>query len=195
LRDCPDDWRVLEQAVTALAVAGRLCGFDPATAVSHQLRHDAHARFLSERTSELHRQIRALIGLSGDADLWAQLQAGKVIVSTCLTCIQPEVAVGMVGSFAPGSASVTDVMARALTSVAAILTRHPHNVHAVRGHADATESADALALSKARATAVVDALVAAGVKRTQLRSLALGDAVPIDKPDSAINRRVELQPL
>ena len=99
--------------------------------------------------------------------------------------------------FATGSAELAPGGDAALLALAAYLTSHPARRVALVGHTDAQGPLDAnIALSKRRAQAVADRLVAAhGVSRAQLRAEGMGWLAPLATnltPEGReANRRVE----
>ncbi len=101
------------------------------------------------------------------------------------------------GFFAPGGASPSAAASQVLHAVAQNMQRDVPDVRVtVLGHTDATGSFGAnMAVSQARAQAVVQALVSDGVNPAQLTAVAIGDGQPI-APNAtaggrAENRRVE----
>ena len=86
---------------------------------------------------------------------------------------------------------------RAILAAASLMLHYPDLVLEVQGHTD-SQGKDAynLDLSRRRAAAVVDALVAQGVEASRLRSQGFGEQVPVadnaTEAGRATNRRVEL---
>jgi len=97
--------------------------------------------------------------------------------------------------FAPGSADIEAGSDGVLDRLAAILGRCPGTVVEVEGHTDAQgrESTN-LALSQARADAVLEALFARGVSYAAMRSKGYGESRPIadnaEEAGRALNRRI-----
>jgi outer membrane protein OmpA-like peptidoglycan-associated protein len=121
-------------------------------------------------------------------------------------CTQPQkVALGggrldlldVVG-FATNKAEILKASFALLDNVATVLAAHPEIAHVrVEGHTDDRGAADAnLALSQARAKAVVEYLIAKGIVAGRLEAEGIGEARPLVTNDTAANRarnrRVEL---
>lgn len=99
-------------------------------------------------------------------------------------------------TFQVGSASLSPDATALLDEAIAILTDNAATVLTVEGHTDDVGSeGDNLALSEARARAVVDYLVAGGIEATRLTAVGYGEARPIAGNDTAEgraeNRRIE----
>jgi outer membrane protein OmpA-like peptidoglycan-associated protein len=100
--------------------------------------------------------------------------------------------------FAFGTAALDRTSESALTSVAAILTRHPQWTLSIEGHTDNIGTADAnQRLSQQRAQAVQTSLsIAHGIAAARLQSVGFGATRPRATNDTmagrARNRRVEL---
>ncbi len=99
--------------------------------------------------------------------------------------------------FESGSDSLTDASSLAIKQLAEVLKANPNTVLAIVGHTDAQGAADEnLALSKSRAQAVLEALVAEQIDRTRLTAEGKGATEPIDTNETAEgrqkNRRVEI---
>lgn len=99
-------------------------------------------------------------------------------------------------TFETKSATLTPQGRAVVASVAAILTANPDVRVSIEGHTDDQGSAtDNLALSQARARAVMDALVAAGIAAQRLSAAGFGESRPkvpnTSDANRAINRRVE----
>jgi outer membrane protein OmpA-like peptidoglycan-associated protein len=100
--------------------------------------------------------------------------------------------------FDPGTAHLTTRSEALVSEVADLLARHAEVRRVeVRGHTDDSgDEAKNLALSEARAQAVVDMLVSLGVARTRLEAKGFGASEPvapnITPANRAQNRRVEL---
>jgi OmpA-OmpF porin, OOP family len=100
-------------------------------------------------------------------------------------------------TFETGSATLTQQGRGVVASVAAILAANPGVRVSIEGHTDDQGSAgDNLALSQARARAVLDALVAAGIRADRLSAAGFGESRPkvpnTSDANRAVNRRVEL---
>jgi outer membrane protein OmpA-like peptidoglycan-associated protein len=99
-------------------------------------------------------------------------------------------------TFENGSAILTPAGRTAVAKAADILRANPNVVVRIEGHTDSTGSAQSnLDLSRARATTVLDSLVALGIARERLSASGYGESrpkVPDTTPQNrAINRRVE----
>lgn len=110
-------------------------------------------------------------------------------------CVRVDAVVLGAGTFDPGSAVVKPAALDALRAVALALVAAPRLVVEVRGHADARgDPARNQALSRRRAEAVRDLLVAAGVEARRLSVVGAGAREPADTNDTeagrANNRRV-----
>lgn len=99
--------------------------------------------------------------------------------------------------FAVNSAEIAPGARAKLRDLGAVLNRHPRTVIDVIGHTDSTGSAEYnLQLSQRRATAVADALVAAGVAPSRIGTRGMGLSSPIasnaNEAGRQQNRRVEI---
>ncbi len=99
--------------------------------------------------------------------------------------------------FVSGTATPTAETEAIIDEVAAVLTEFPDVTIDVIGHTDSQgDDAANQALSEARATAVVDGLVARGIDASRMTASGLGETEPIDTNDTAegrqTNRRVEI---
>jgi outer membrane protein OmpA-like peptidoglycan-associated protein len=97
--------------------------------------------------------------------------------------------------FQSGSALITEASGPALDELAADLFACPDATVHVEGHTDADGPEDLnLALSVARAEAVVDALIARGVGMERLYAVGYGESLPIASNETAdgkrLNRRI-----
>ena len=100
-------------------------------------------------------------------------------------------------SFRSGSAQLTAGSITSLTRMAEVLAEHPEIRVEVRGHTDATGSAELnRELSQRRAVAVRDVLIQLGVAPSRVTAVGFGQDYPIASNDTAEgrakNRRVEL---
>ena len=107
-----------------------------------------------------------------------------------------EAAAGAPVSFQPASATLTPASAATVERIAAILPRCADARFEIGGHTDAQGSEGGnLALSRARAEAVLTALIAAKAPPGRLIARGYGEARPIDDNDTAAgrarNRRIE----
>jgi outer membrane protein OmpA-like peptidoglycan-associated protein len=98
--------------------------------------------------------------------------------------------------FASGGSNITAESQLVLDEVAAVLIANPDVVVQVEGHTDDQGSDSGnQALSEARATAVVDYLVGAGVESERLTPVGFGESQPIadntTQEGRAANRRIE----
>lgn len=92
--------------------------------------------------------------------------------------------------FTSGSASITPDSATALDELSGYLGECPEAAIDVEGHTDADGDADAnLALSVARAEAVVDALILRGVDPARLYAVGYGESLPVASNDTAAGKR------
>lgn len=94
--------------------------------------------------------------------------------------------------FWPDSAALPEPSAATVTRVAALLRATPAAGVELEGHVADTPGGPEVAqgLSEQRAVTVADALVAAGVDRSRIRTVGRGGAEPL--PDRAASRRVEI---
>lgn len=145
----------------------------------------AAADAAATRADEVARQYTALTG--DYARLGAQFTPEGVLIRLDETAL----------AFPPGSSALPAEADAALAEIADFLAQHPGQRATLRGHTDATGSADAnLALSEERAAAVQAALVGLGIAPERLRIEGAGAAEPIADNASADgrsrNRRVDI---
>jgi len=100
-------------------------------------------------------------------------------------------------SFESGSARLTEESAETLDALATVLRANPTVQIALEGHTDSTGNAAAnQVLSAARATAIQDGLVQAGVPRERITAAGYGPHRPVASNDTedgrARNRRTEV---
>lgn len=96
-------------------------------------------------------------------------------------------------NFERSSAHLPSAAPAALATFGAWLAAHPSAHVTLDGHADSRGNEHSnLRLSRDRATAVANALVAAGAQRSQLTARGFGSFLPFEAEaeDAAINRRV-----
>jgi K(+)-stimulated pyrophosphate-energized sodium pump len=101
-------------------------------------------------------------------------------------------------AFNTGSATLTEPSREQLANIAAILRAYPNTQVSIDGYTDnAGDEATDTALSRARATAVMDTLRDMGVPSTQMRAEGYGSRNPvadnISEQGRARNRRVVLE--
>ncbi len=101
-------------------------------------------------------------------------------------------------TFATGSAVVQPGLQSQLDRIADVLQKYPETRIVVEGHTDNVGSETSnMTLSRRRADAVKNLLVQKGVAPTRIRTVALGETMPIAPNDSAAgrqrNRRVEIK--
>lgn len=99
--------------------------------------------------------------------------------------------------FASGSASLQPGARDKIRQLAAVLNRYPRTTIQVIGHTDSRGSEQAnLELSRRRAQAVAEELVAAGVAPSRITTFGRGESSPVatnETPEGrALNRRVEI---
>ena len=97
--------------------------------------------------------------------------------------------------FAPASSKLTRASADALKELAATLGKCPDGSLYVSGHTDSDGPANAnMALSVARAEAVIGELISLGINDTRLYALGYGETMPIasnnTRAGKAKNRRI-----
>lgn len=101
-------------------------------------------------------------------------------------------------TFATGSAVVQPGLQSQLDRIAGVLQQYPETRILVEGHTDNVGSETSnMELSRRRAGAVKDLLVQKGVAPGRIRTIALGETMPIAPNDTAAgrqrNRRVEIK--
>jgi outer membrane protein OmpA-like peptidoglycan-associated protein len=131
--------------------------------------------------------------------------AGEAVVEAEITALQDELdglraEIRETVVFATSSSVLTAPAQATLDKVVAAMNRYPLPVVEVAGHTDSLGPAGPnQELSQARASAVVDYLVASGVDADRLQFRGAGEDEPIDTNDTAEgqanNRRVELTAL
>lgn len=124
-------------------------------------------------------------------DLAVDIEVDSGAVATVLTELLQGTA-----TFEIGSAELSADAGGLLDQAIAILTENSSTVLTVEGHTDDVGSeADNLALSEARAQAVVDYLVAGGIDAARLTAVGYGESRPIadnETPDGrSQNRRIQ----
>jgi outer membrane protein OmpA-like peptidoglycan-associated protein len=97
--------------------------------------------------------------------------------------------------FQSGSATIAESSGPALDTIASVLAECPDATVNVEGHTDADgDDRRNLALSVARAEAVIEALIQRGIAPERLYALGYGETVPIAPNESAegkrLNRRI-----
>lgn len=132
----------------------------------------------------------ALAGLDATIDL--RLDGGAAAQSS----IDDLLALDKI-EFVSGTATPTAETEAIIDEVAAVLAEFPNVTITVIGHTDSQgDDAANQALSEARASAVVDGLVARGIDASRMSASGLGETEPIDTNDTAegrqSNRRVEI---
>ncbi|HET8941847.1 MAG TPA: OmpA family protein [Rudaea sp.] len=100
-------------------------------------------------------------------------------------------------AFAPGQASLRPEAKASLGKLIAFVNEHPAKPIRIEGHTDSSgNSSTNQTLSKRRADAVRDALVAAGVKASRITAVGLGESHPVASNATAEgrakNRRVDV---
>lgn len=100
-------------------------------------------------------------------------------------------------NFATDSATILDASMHQIDAVVTLLETRPELRLSINGHTDSSGGAERnMTLSRARAEAVVEAVVSQGVDRTRLVAQGFGDTRPVadnaDEGGRARNRRVEL---
>jgi chemotaxis protein MotB len=128
-----------------------------------------------------------------------QLDAGEVEV-----IVYPDrmsLAIAQDVGFRSGSANLTEVGDETLQNVVSVVERHPDRRFMVEGHTDSvpihnSQYKSNWELGAARAVAVVDQLIEAGVPEQSLAAATYADTQPLVANDStenkAMNRRVEI---
>ena len=102
--------------------------------------------------------------------------------------------------FDAGSSRIAGESAKVMDDLVAMLGRCPGIAFEIGGHTDSQGAAEMnLRLSKARAEAVMDRLVAAGIPPARLSARGYGEAAPIadnaTADGRALNRRIEFRPV
>ncbi len=128
-------------------------------------------------------------GYSGEADITVRPAGEPVDAEACQDLLNAALT-GRRILFATGSADIAPNSFALLDELAALSARCPDAVIEIVGHTDATgEDAANLALSRARAGAVVDYLADAGVSAERLRASGHGANRPIASNDTEAGRR------
>lgn len=132
---------------------------------------------------------RALIAVLPDGRAWAVEIATPAAMAQCRAGIEAFSA-GNAILFASGSARIAEGSLPGLDEVAEHLNACPDAVVHVEGHTDSDGSAELnLALSVARAEAVVAELVGRGVRAERLYAIGYGQSLPVASNDTAEGKR------
>lgn len=193
-KDCRDKWEAAAAAIQAArdSVKPGLCG--DWGGMGYRQRLDEHRSFLAKITKELEGGLADAAMGHGDATTWPKMVNRPPPPQPCLDCAMPQEpgVVGHHGLLAVlFEANASSLNPKGEADLAAIPLDRPL---VIRGHAD-PEEADAIALARARAESVKQALVKRGAKAASLTILSLGSDLPIatsKRPEGkAKNRRVD----
>ncbi|NUP10458.1 MAG: OmpA family protein [Polyangiaceae bacterium] len=170
-----------------------LCGWGNATN-TFVTREYGHVGFLKAAVAELQGELLAVLTAAGLADRFKPKE--RVLLQPCLSCVPPPPRLETYITFEEGSSTLSQDPLSKLTQVAAFF-KEPGPTFEVRGHTDPKEPGDAKALSTARARAVREALVKAGVSAHRLEARAIGPILPVATSATAegraLNRRVDFE--
>lgn len=161
--------------------------------------------------------VSVMKAMRGGVEVWAEIQASTKIASRIYmlhlvertTMVQLITADAMAAAierdgfvaldihFATGKSDILPESRQLVDEAAAMLSKHVNLRVGVEGHTDNTGSPESnQALSLARARAVTDAIVAAGIDRDRLDAVGFGQDRPIadnrTEDGRAKNRRVEI---
>jgi OOP family OmpA-OmpF porin len=130
-------------------------------------------------------------------DLPAQMAAARLTAPRCAVLLGTAVADAPV-AFAPGSAVIDTASHDTLDRLAAIFRRCPDGQIEIGGHTD-SQGSETLnqRLSQARAEAVLDAMLARGVRLDRIAARGYGEALPVASNETeegrTLNRRIEFK--
>lgn len=191
---CRPAWRAIGEGMKKLFDQTRHgiggfggCGEPSGNSASVVARRNAHDRYTKALVDELETQLSAMAATmspQGEQE-WLRLLANAKVVPPmpCLSpCAMPEVSeLYQSVSFARDAATLGD--AKAVEGVATIFkgNRKASTIE-VRGHAGKDEK-DPASLAKARAQAVADALIKAGVPKASVRVTSFGADYPVARED------------
>ena len=134
-------------------------------------------------------------GFAGTTSITLRQTGQPVTPERCRDLLQSELQDGRI-EFNGSKAEITDDSLGLLDRVAAIFARCPEAKVEVGAHSDSDgSSSNNRDLTQARAEAIVDYLVDAGVKRERLTAVGYGEDKPVadntTKAGKAANRRIE----
>lgn len=177
------------QAISRLE-AGRLEVVDTTVVVNGVAPHEGAVERIEQ---QLESSVPA--GFTVSATLAVQPAESPVSAPACQDLLDAELGTGTV-KFAEGASTIAPESQGRLDRLVAIVQRCLTASIEIGGHTDADGSeAGNLALSQARAEAVVDYLVQAGVARDRLTAVGYGETLPVATNDTeegrASNRRME----
>ncbi|MCW5695462.1 MAG: OmpA family protein [Bauldia sp.] len=177
------------QAISRLG-AGRLEIVDTRVSVDGLAPHEA-------AVDRIEQQLATALpaGFTREAALTVQPPESRVTPAECQSLLDQELGAGTV-KFAEGAATIAPESQGRLDRLVAIIQRCPDAEVEIGGHTDAGGSnAVNLTLSQARAEAVVEYLVQAGVQGDRLSAVGYGETSPVASNDTAEgrarNRRIE----
>lgn len=201
---CSGQWEEAAKSIEEMRASLRTGPCSNPRGLAKLQRTQAHFTFLHGLLTTLDGQLSDAARAQGDAKTWAELTQKSVIPMPCLRCAPPQPR-GVFEErmnpleilFKDGASDLGPDMTPLLEQIKVQLNSDKKLVYVVRGHADPEEKGDKAATAKARAQAVIDWLVKAGIAKARLKLSAYGADLPIDTSATELgrtaNRRVDFE--
>lgn len=204
-RACSSQWQDAAKSIAEMREALQFGPCATPRGLAKLQRTQAQFTFLNGLLTTLDGQLADAARALGDAKTWPELTRAAVVPMPCLRCAPPQprgvfeerMNNPLAILFKEGASDLGSDMTAGLEQLKVQLTNDKKLTLSVRGHADPEEQGDKAALSKARAQAVIDWLVKAGIAKNRLKLVSYGADLPFQTSatDSgrAANRRVDFE--